>query len=140
MTQPSCWNPQKIHIIIKIFIANILKNIHTLRSIYICNKGENMVGISESSARSNTNSTDQSIPGSQTYDRINDIKETTEDTSNSVKTGTTANNNAEETEQEESSNSDIQRTLAHAVLSNTGSVKLSDAPGQNESASAQYGA
>lgn len=100
-----------------------------------------MVGISEtSSARNTTNSINPSITGSQADIKTNDIKETTEDTSNSAKTGTTANNNAEETEQEESSNSNIQRTLAHAVLSNTGSVKLSDAPGQNTSESAQYGA
>ncbi len=100
-----------------------------------------MVGISEtSSARDTTNSTDQSITKSQAYDKINDIKETTEDTSNSSKTGTTANDNAEETEQEEASNSDTQRTLARAVLSNAVSVKLEDAPGQNPSESAQYGA
>ena len=61
-----------------------------------------MVGLNAfSGARDTANSTDQSITGSQSYDKINDIKTTTENTSNSAKTGTTANYNADKTEQKE---------------------------------------
>ncbi len=102
-----------------------------------------MVGISEtSSPRNTTNSINQSITGSQADIKINDIETTTEDTSNSAKTGTIASYNADKTEQKEvfDTDPDTQKALARAIIAHGGSVKLGDTPAQNPSESAQYGA
>lgn len=101
-----------------------------------------MAGIDAfSGARSTTNSIDQSIAGSQASVKIDDIKTTTTNFVDTTKTGTIANYNEKETEQEVAieTDPDVQKALARAVISHGGSVKLSDTPAQNPSESAQYG-
>ena len=95
-----------------------------------------------SGARSTTNSTDQSITGSQADVRIDDVIATTASTVDITKPDAPAyyNNQQDEKEVAIETDPDVQKALARAVISNSGSVKLGDAPNQNPSGSAQYGA
>ena len=74
--------------------------------------------------------TDTTISNTPASIKSEHVKDTTEGAVDITKPGTIANYNDQETEKEVAieTDPDVQKALARAVISNSGSVKLGDAP------------